>query len=1518
MDAEFTSPNRAVAVPAPPAQRAQAEEAEEEEDGAEMHKESATLVDRGVESATLVDRGAEAVQEPESRGQAAAAAAAAAPGEERQEEEDEAQDDDEEEEFLGNSRLEEMRMTLVYIDSYVSRLRRDPVLRLFGRRPDGKAVLVHVTGCFPYLFVKARVATGEWVSQLRSVLANSKFGPKVHALRLCSAIDFYGFRWAKEAFVKIELKDPRALKQVGLFLQSGNHELKGDYQPYETHIPFVMQFMSDYELAGMGWVRFAKAGPLRTLTRQTRSDSGIVEMQMAARDIIVDRQDGGVANGEDDEHAMSVPSLKGWLEEIKAKFGVDAWNRGSDADPNGGSDMARSASLADERVDQNGDTQVRDQLAAWLERPGAVAAARQLASSQGSATSSAAQSLSAAPRDVSTQEALELLQGFESSGRGSNTRDTADSDDGEHADDDDEDEEEEEQQDGNGGNDHLHHMTQAQLLSWNESFDSEEDGAAEASIGLEDVGEQGEAKGEASREVKRPRRVVTPRGSANCLTLRPREDPPTLEELISEGAGQVDMKHFELHQKPFFSNREDARLERHRYAPKAWIPAKDVLRQTSLGLELGGWLSLTPKDEPPRTAQVMLDLGGSVDKSKVADDGIEARVDKGARVLDDDDEDDNLERNEALSGIATAMPEFRLLIVEVIAKSTNKLTSNPERDEVLAIYVAVFEDQELCKEAHIFRDPRAGVRTERQVLERFAEFVTREDPDAIAGWEIQRASLGYLLARAEKIGLERYHVALSRIGEAVDEHMDPRHLNDAYGRTNYSEYWLPGRHVLNLWRIIRGEIDLMHYSLENVSQEFFGEPLTKYSSFKLYMLFMAMRTRDRALSHLVRTVHTIHRVVLHLDVITKYAEYSKLLGMDFFSTLTRGSQFRVESVMIRVAKPLNFVLPSPSKDQVASQPPLQYIALNLEPLSSMYIDPVAVLDFRSLYPSVIIANNLCFSTFVGKVDAGGDFGFEAGVFSMLRCDRGAYPTGRDLKRMLTKDDLLVLSNGAVFVKSRVREGVLPRMLREILMTRFAIKDALKRAIKMDLSNWKRVLDARQLALKLLANVTYGYTAASFSGRMPMATLADAIVLSGKQALQKCMRVVESDNAPWRHECPAPLRVVYGDTDSLFVQFPNCSLDGAFKIAKWIAAHMTTQFPVPMKLQMEKIYMPSMMVSKKRYCGMKFEHVDSTPKLESKGLENIRRDSCLIMQKIMNDVLWSLFTTRDLSITKRVFQDHLRRILDDQVAVNEFVFASKVRTPIEEKYKEGHYPPSAKVALNLAKRDPMTYPVHKQRVQYVVTNGSPASRLTDLVSPPRADASINAIYYIKHKILQPINRLLRLVNIADVTRWYQQLHRSRRVLSLPSSDRFVGRILRKRKAQPIKGIAAHFKTARCFACRTGFAAAATASASAAAASSRGGGGGGGRSGSKSTTAVSSEDLGTSEPICPDCLATPQETAAVVAFRSNAQERRALSAFRQCQACMGHVELVLEQPSGPDAGSKPQLACINTDCPVFYSW
>ncbi|CAI4211380.1 unnamed protein product [Parascedosporium putredinis] len=199
---------------------------------------------------------------------------------------------------------------------------------------------------------------------------------------------------------------------------------------------------------------------------------------------------------------------------------------------------------------------------------------------------------------------------------------------------------------------------------------------------------------------------------------------------------------------------------------------------------------------------------------------------------------------------------------------------------------------------------------------------------------------------------------------------------------------------------------------------------------------------------------------------------------------------------------------------------------------------------------------------------------------------------------LLKDHVNIAPNGMMYATATIRKSLLAKMLTEILETRFMVKSGMKQD-KGD-RRLQRLLNNRQLALKLLANVTYGYTSASYSGRMPCAEIADSIVQTGRETLEKAIAYIHS-RGDWNAE------VVYGDTDSLFVSLKGRTKDQAFDIGAEIAQAITDMNPRPIKLKFEKVYFPCVLLAKKRYVGYKYESKDQVePEFDAKGIETDAR------------------------------------------------------------------------------------------------------------------------------------------------------------------------------------------------------------------------------------------------------------------------------------------------------------------------
>lgn len=287
-------------------------------------------------------------------------------------------------------------------------------------------------------------------------------------------------------------------------------------------------------------------------------------------------------------------------------------------------------------------------------------------------------------------------------------------------------------------------------------------------------------------------------------------------------------------------------------------------------------------------------------------------------------------------------------------------------------------------------------------------------------------------------------------------------------------------------------------------------------------------------------------------MIGRTSELALVFGIRYFDVDYRGSQYRVESVMLRVAKPLHYVCLTPSRAQVAGQLAPECLALNMEPESRMYTSPVLVLDFQSLFPSIMIGYNYCYSTCLGRVGT---------PRQRRRLGVASFNVAPETEAAL-HDHVEVSPNGVVFVKEEVRKGVLAQMLTEILETRQMYKRTMREGNAS--AGLLRRMDARQLALKLIANVTYGYVTASMTGRMPCVDVADAIVETARERLEEAIQLVHS-RPEWGGE------VVYGDTDSMFVHLKGKSRDEAHRIGQEIADEVTRRNRRPIKLKFEKAH-----------------------------------------------------------------------------------------------------------------------------------------------------------------------------------------------------------------------------------------------------------------------------------------------------------------------------------------------------------
>lgn len=601
------------------------------------------------------------------------------------------------------------------------------------------------------------------------------------------------------------------------------------------------------------------------------------------------------------------------------------------------------------------------------------------------------------------------------------------------------------------------------------------------------------------------------------------------------------------------------------------------------------------------------------------------------------------------------------------------------------------------------------------------ELINRFDPDLVVGYETQNSSLGYLCERGAELDVD-LPALLSRI-RTKDTRSEFARPDHAWSKKRTTGLTITGRIVLSLWQVLRSEVTTTIYTYENICYQVLHHRVPHYPASVLTHWYPLQRHTGlewRTAQYYLEKTQMLLKIMDRLEVVERTSELARFFGIDFYAVLSRGSQYRVESILVRVCKAHNYVLLSPPPEQRFQQNAPECIPLVMEPESGFYVDPVVVLDFQSLYPSIIIGYNYCYSTALGRLAPNGT----AKKFGVTRLE---YPEG-----FLTplKNQINVSPNEVMFTKPNVRSGVLPRILQEILDARVMVKDALKRAMRRGDKYTAQKLNARQLGLKFIANVTYGYTGASGSGRMPCVDIADSIVQTGRETLESAVRLIQG-RSDWG------ARVVYGDTDSLFVQLPGRTRAEAFAIGQEIADTVTSVNPAPVKLKLEKVYQPCILATKKRYVGFSYESPDQAePKFDAKGIETIRRDTCPAVAKIVEKSLKILFTDKDLTQVRAYLERQWGKILSGRVSIKDFIFAKEVKLG---SYSARAPPPHAVHVVNRKmSRDPRAEPRFKERVPYLVAQGQRAQPLYTMVYDPQEfltnpEMTLNADYYIKNQV-----------------------------------------------------------------------------------------------------------------------------------------------------------------------------------------
>jgi len=604
------------------------------------------------------------------------------------------------------------------------------------------------------------------------------------------------------------------------------------------------------------------------------------------------------------------------------------------------------------------------------------------------------------------------------------------------------------------------------------------------------------------------------------------------------------------------------------------------------------------------------------------------------------------------------LPPLRVLSFSMICYSREG-SPKPDRNPVVAISTVTNRGEERQFVAGDDRD-------DKPILKRFIEHFNTFDPDIIVGYGTNKVDWSYLCERCrnlkmrlnvDRVCTEPHPSVYGHVSLAGIANLDLEDFTDQFPDVKVKTLENLADHLGVLKRDDR-------VIIEDVDFAAFWDDKQKRAHLVAFCL-------ERA-----RSIKGIADVLLNLAV-----QLSSLVGLPLDHVMTAAVGFRVEWFMTKRAQEIGELVPKRTE-----QPYRPYAGgLVLEPQPGLH-ENIAVLDFKSMYPSIMIAYNLSPDTYVIPGE-----------------------------KMLPREVYEAPEVGHRFRKDP--PGFYKEILTDLIGTRAEIRSQMKKLGKTSVKH--RVLDARQKAVKIITNAAYGY-AGWVSARWYNKPVAEAASAWGRHTILAAKKMAEK----------AGLKVIYGDTDSLFIT-------NDLKKTPELEKSIEKEFGLDVEL--DKVYVRVFFTeARKRYAGLL---PDGT--IEIVGLEGIRGDWADVAKKTQEHVLEIVLKDKSPDKAASYVLDVVETLRQRKVPFRDLVIWKTLTKPPKEYAVNAPHVEAAKMLA--AKGWKLTV---GDKVGYIVSAGK--GRLYEKVKPYvfAKSEEVDVEYYISSQVVPAAARILEFWGISE--------------------------------------------------------------------------------------------------------------------------------------------------------------------------
>jgi len=519
-------------------------------------------------------------------------------------------------------------------------------------------------------------------------------------------------------------------------------------------------------------------------------------------------------------------------------------------------------------------------------------------------------------------------------------------------------------------------------------------------------------------------------------------------------------------------------------------------------------------------------------------------------------------------------------------------------------------------------------------------------------------------------------------------------------------------------------------------------------------------------------------IIIKLEIVANNIGMSNVCCVPLSYIFMRGQGVKIFSLVSKQCREDNIIIPVLNKPLEECMNDDGYEgAIVLTPDPGVYInEPISVMDYASLYPSSMISENISHDSIVLDEKYNNLNGIE-----YVDIIYDVFEGIGDKKNKISEKTCR-------FAQFKNNEkGILPRILQKLLKQRKATRKRIteKKITTIDNDTYigfelpaeeentfellcngenlvfdkddiiriedahndftKAVLDGLQLAYKVTANSLYGQVGARTSP-IYMKELAASTTATGRNLILTAKKFME-DNYD--------TKVIYGDTDSIFVNFRLNEKEGltgqeALKKSIELSVKASKEFKkahlkAPHELEYEKTFYPFIILSKKKYVGNLYEFDVTKFKQKSMGIVLKRRDNANIVKIIYGGIIDIILNERNVQKAIDFINRSLKQLVNGQFPLENLVITKTLKAIYKDPTKIAH----KVLADRMGERDPGSKPQVNDRIPfvYITTKEKNALQGNRIEHPSYIiDKKLEPDYkfYISNQLMKPISQLLALV------------------------------------------------------------------------------------------------------------------------------------------------------------------------------